>query len=404
MITELRISNFYSFGDEQTVIQFYKGGKKPENGYYQYKDKKISLIQGFFGANASGKTNVLRAIEALSYWIIIGESSTNTQRVIKNLNEPNYSKTNKNKPIKLGGNFLINNNLYSYDIELTDFLILRETLKTIDIKSGKEEMLFSIEEEGYSFSKSLIDAKSIFGYTKKKTKTALSLLLLIEHPVVKELQTFFNGVSYVSIIDNSNVSDVISYIFNKFNKDEIQEVETNQNSVNLALTFLKLFDDSIINLDFNTDDNKSIKVEIEHRDFYSKVPIAMESRGTQELFSYIVKIINCLKNGGIVVYDEINRYFHPHIQMAIIKLFLDPDLNKNNAQLFFSSHDHQILNELALDQIHIVEKEDGFSTVTKLSQFDNSATRDNITKKYSLGVFGGVPDIIDFKHGLRQVL
>ena len=72
MISQVRIENFYSIGDP-IVVNFVRGGTKKKDGYATLsKDKKLSLVNGFWGANASGKTNVLRAI-ALMFSCIRGE-------------------------------------------------------------------------------------------------------------------------------------------------------------------------------------------------------------------------------------------------------------------------------------------------------------------------------------------
>lgn len=398
MITELRISNFYSFGDEQTVIQFYKGGKKPENGYYQYKDKKISLIQGFFGANASGKTNVLRAIEALRHWIQKGVVFEGSQYQV-----PNFALKN-NKPVELGFDVMIGKELYIFDIAISNTNIINESLKIKNLTTGKIKKLYIYDNGNVEIDMYLTGFGDILKFDTNMTQSLISKLVLLKFPQLQELVKQFSSTHYNSVIDSTNFEQES----NELIKTGLALLADNEIK-GKVVKVLQLFDRSITDCLITTSsaelpNMKKMEINFVHKDFYSHIPLGIESRGTQELFAITLNLITCLQNGGIVVYDEINRYFHPHIQMAIIKLFLDPDLNKNNAQLFFSSHDHQILNELALDQIHIVEKEDGFSTVTKLSQFDNSATRDNITKKYSLGVFGGVPDIIDFKHGLRQVL
>lgn len=104
------------------------------------------------------------------------------------------------------------------------------------------------------------------------------------------------------------------------------------------------------------------------------------SAGTREIISYISEILRIIKNGGIVVYDETSKYYHSDMEMAILNLFKDKDINKNNAQIFFSSHNHETFDLLHNDQAHILEKKKGNIIATKVSDFDVKE-RDNIKKE-----------------------
>jgi AAA15 family ATPase/GTPase len=127
------------------------------------------------------------------------------------------------------------------------------------------------------------------------------------------------------------------------------------------------------------------------------------SAGTRELISYINDLLKILKSGGIVVYDETSKYYHPDMEISILNLFKDKDINKNNAQIFFSSHNHETFDLLHINQAYIVEKEEDVVTVSRVSDFDVQE-RDNVKRKYRLGSLGGVPDTIDFKRVINNLL
>ena len=127
------------------------------------------------------------------------------------------------------------------------------------------------------------------------------------------------------------------------------------------------------------------------------------SAGTRELISYISDVLNILKIGGVVVYDETSKFYHPDMEIAILNLFKDKDINKNNAQIFFSSHNHETFDLLQNDQAHILEKKDGNITVSKVSDY-GVKERDNIKRIYRLGSIGGVPDTIDFSRIINNLL
>jgi AAA15 family ATPase/GTPase len=163
------------------------------------------------------------------------------------------------------------------------------------------------------------------------------------------------------------------------------------------------FDESIKSISINTSNN-NVSVEFEHENFNKKVNIMQESAGTRELFSYMEDLLNALRNGGVVVYDETNRYYHPDVELALLSLFKDKEFNLKNAQLFFTSHNHETFDLLEQDQAHIVEKMDTSTTVFKLSEVEDLQKRENLKKKYRLGMFGGVPDIIGLEYNLKQLL
>jgi len=110
-----------------------------------------------------------------------------------------------------------------------------------------------------------------------------------------------------------------------------------------------------------------------------------------------------IKNGGIVVYDETSKYYHPDMEIAMLNLFKDKDINQNNAQIFFSSHNHETFDLLQNNQAHILENKDNNITISKVSNYD-VRERDNIKKIYRLGSLGGVPDTIDFNRIINNLL
>ena len=166
---------------------------------------------------------------------------------------------------------------------------------------------------------------------------------------------------------------------------------------------MSCFDDTIEEITVDTSNN-GVSINIEHKDFLKSIDIQQESAGTRELFIYIFDILNAFKNGGVVVYDEINRYYHPEIEMALLSIFSSEEFNTKHAQIFFASHNHETFDLLELDQVFIVEKIDSSSVAYKLSEIEDLKKRDNIKKKYRLGMLGGVPDATDFDYKLKQLL
>lgn len=406
MITKLRISNFYSIGDS-TELDFTKGGKGIENGYLLYKKGKISTVNGFYGANASGKTTFLSAINTLLKIIYnknpiqaLGITPTESKFI-----SPNLHSDYKNKPSLLGFDILLKNKLYRYDVEILDgSTIKKETLYVTDlsIKSHGEKEVFSRKGQSIVFGPDFKDHDSYFSVVKLPDNQTLLSHLIESFPAGQDFRDykdkFFLKIGEADLM-MPGIAGLVNRAIRINNLDNVEKKEV----LELTTKVMRQFDETIKNIDINIDNN-NINISVEHKGFSGPVGMGRESAGTRELFIYIYDILKVLKEGGIVVYDETNRYFHPEIENILISLFKNTEINVSTAQLFFASHNHDTLDILNLDQIFIVEKGKCSSIAYKVSDIDDIKNRDNLKKKYNLGLLGGVPDVIDFKHAIKQFI
>jgi AAA15 family ATPase/GTPase len=124
-----------------------------------------------------------------------------------------------------------------------------------------------------------------------------------------------------------------------------------------------------------------------------------ESAGTRKLFHLAPLILDALKGGAILIIDELDNSMHPFMAELIIKLFNDPRVNKNNAQLIFSTHNINLMTSKSLrrDQIWFTEKKDGSTTFYSLDDFDKNKVKPQspFNQWYAEGRFGAVP-MIDY--------
>ena len=125
-----------------------------------------------------------------------------------------------------------------------------------------------------------------------------------------------------------------------------------------------------------------------------KLPIQYESSGTKQLFTLLRSILKVLDQGGVAVLDELDANLHPEMVSALYELFVSPDTNPKNAQIIFSTHSHQILNELDKYQVVLVEKnENGSSEAWRLDEVSGVRADDNYYAKYVAGAYGAYPNI-----------
>ena len=124
--------------------------------------------------------------------------------------------------------------------------------------------------------------------------------------------------------------------------------------------------------------------------------MAEESLGTQNIFFLSPLLMDTLSKGKTIVIDEIERSLHTSLVRYIIELFHNPEINKNNAQLIFNTHDTNLLSLdiFRRDQIYFVEK-DFSNATTDLYSLDEFSVRksENIEKGYLQGRYGAIPAI-----------
>lgn len=130
-----------------------------------------------------------------------------------------------------------------------------------------------------------------------------------------------------------------------------------------------------------------------------EIPLVLESAGTLKMFALYPELQEVLERGSIFFIDELNARLHPLLVRSILLTFLNPEINKNHAQLLFTTHDTwQLSNQLLRrDEIWFVEKDEkGVSTLYSLSDFiDDDGMRirkdENYEKNYMVGKYGAIP-------------
>jgi AAA15 family ATPase/GTPase len=107
-------------------------------------------------------------------------------------------------------------------------------------------------------------------------------------------------------------------------------------------------------------------------------------------------VLTALRNGSLVLFDELDGSLHPTLSMHLIRLFHDPATNPKGAQLVFTSHDTSLLNHLNRDEVWLTEKlDDGTTRLGALAEFAGERVRksQNLEKAYLHGRFGALPEV-----------
>lgn len=423
LITRIKASNFYGIKDP-VEVSFTEGGEKEKIGYVNFGKERVSLISGFYGANASGKSTVLNIIDTVARIMVARQQdfvlapNGIKQEVVISL--PNYTTAMQTKPIVMEMDFIIGDDKYNYSVSIINEG--KEISEEVLYKNNKK--IFSRKDHGISFESNIEKKMGVLAKNIVAPKKSSFLSVILDDS--SDVSVFGNIKEEIGISNLNKIKTDFCFITDK------RSVQMGQNNLNGLLAFavnylnsntqkqsemlgtvnsvVKYFEPSFEGLVIKKESdvnpiNKSFAFtyEAKYKDFYKNLGTTELSAGTRELIAYIGDILKILKVGGIVIYDETSKFYHPDMEIAILNLFKDKDINKKNAQLFFSSHNHETFDLLQNDQAHITEKKDGSIVVSKVSDYDVKE-RDNIKRIYRLGSLGGIPNTIDFNRIINNLL
>lgn len=420
VLVEFKVENFLSFKEEVTFSNIASTDKSlPNNVINLKKNKRYLRNSVIYGPNASGKTNLIKALDFVKFIVINSHTNQSGQRI-----ERIPFKLDKNyfdKPSKFEISFIWEKILYIYGFSLTEEKIHEEYLYSYP--KGQPALIFERNglENEYHFTTDEKEQKDIAKHTLENM-LYISRSANMNYEKSKIAMKWFVENLTVAFPSNSRQMRLHSAeIFDENNKIQTQMKELlcklDTGIIDLDLTLKKYskentpdeapdgFKKMVGSLYEKSAKIYNTKINTIHngKDENGKdVPITFdfereESRGTIKLFDLSGQIFESLMFGKVLVYDEFDNSLHPHLLSALIKIYNDPDLNKNNAQLIFTTHNTNLLTQTLFrrDQIWFTEKNQDQSTnLFSLSEY-NVRKDKNIERGYLSGRYGAIPFISD---------
>lgn len=409
MIVDFTVENFRSIRKEQLLSLYVD--KKPNHhaGNISYVEDDIGLLKtvAIYGANASGKTNLLLALNALKGLVVESGDWKDGDKI--NLYDPYLlSSETIDKPTKFEIEFYVDKDRYRYHIEYNSSKILFEKLD--QYRTSKPSNIFtrteSDEWRDVKFGDSYKGGKRQFAFFPNNTYLSKAGNSPESPDFIRSIYNFFRRE--ISILGTDRIIDVIDW-------------DKKPGLINVLNTFLSKADFGISGFSFEQgelpegfsfppDIPEAVKAKVaaqltkktlfKHKsDFESPVIFesSQESRGTNRLFKLMPFFTMVLINGESVFIDEIESSLHPHIAELVIKLFNDPLVNTRNAQLIFTTHNTSLMSQSLLrkDQVYLCAKSpnDG-SEFVSLDEFDICLKDSSpFAKWYNEGRLGGIPEI-----------
>ncbi len=416
MVLEIRLSNFFSIKDEIT-IDFRAANIKSanaralKNNLFEQDGTDVLKTLMIYGANASGKSNVIKAIRFCNS--LVFESHNHNEDTRFNF-QPFKFDGFTGKPSSYFIRFILDEIEYEYAFSLNQKQILTESLYFYPKGRIKEifsrnELVGKTKKEKYNFTDVINRPMDVAENTSNKT-LFISRASQMDREIPKAVFNYFHKTFILNYI-GFGVSAVER--FGLINKDQLIEALKIADSdiVDVSIKTLKRPTKSIqANLTENTASvEDAVQDILQIKTFHKNHPnipfdfLTEESQGTIKLFFIMLTLIHVVENNKILLIDEIEESLHPNIIKYIFNLFRAG----SKAQLLCTTHNTIFLNlkEFRKDQIYFTnKKEDGSTDLYSLYDFSDFRDTMDLEKAYFQGRFDAVPYIDDSVEYLKELL
>jgi hypothetical protein len=426
MLIEFTVGNTLSFKEPVTLSMVAANTKARDPKINENNtiivDDQLTLLTStaIYGANASGKSNFIRAMAFMKRFVINSSKESGIDEPIP-IRPFRLSTTTESQPSFFQVIFLLDNIKYRYGFEVNRNEVISEWL--FAASSQKESRVFVRDETGIHISRSFKEGKGLEAKTRPNA-LFLSVVAQWNGQQTRKLIGWFMSVKMISGLDDVSYRGFTLHSFDDGSyRQEISKLVTSLDLGIENISSEKMEDDKVKAL---VPDNlpsglkrvmqreaENIKISIltTHKKYdESGNPVGSEvfklrtheSDGTEKLFYLAGPFIDVLKNGSILFFDEMEARLHPLITRALIGLFNSKETNPKFAQLIFTTHDTNLLSNKIFrrDQIWFVEKDHyGCSHLYSLAELKvrNDASFEN---DYFEGRYGAVP----FLGNVHQVI
>lgn len=418
MLLEFTIGNFLSIKDKKT-LSLEATSIKEHLGTNVVKLDRFQLLRGavIYGANAGGKSNFIKAMSTMRRIVkqSFDASSTDELGITPFL----LSTDTSNKPSFFEILFLIGTVRYRYGFEVDNTSVKSEWLFESKIKS--EKPLFIREGDGIDVSQGFKEAKDLEEKTRENA-LFLSVLDQFNGTTAKSIMKWFSNFITISDLSHERYKNVTFKMLEDENLkpqllDFYKRLDLGFDEIDVekkpfeAKDFTKLFNEEFAKQFLSDIEGKSkIDIKTIHKKYNNENEVVgfekfdmrrQESSGTNKVFNISGPVFDVLKNGGVLIIDELDASLHPLITLTITKLFNSSEFNKTNAQLIFATHDTNLFEygHYRRDQIYFVEKDvygasDLYSLVEYKEDGGKKVRKDrSFEKDYIQGRYGAIPYI-----------
>ena len=389
-------------------------------------DQKALTVAGVYGANGSGKTNLLDGLAWLQH--AVQASLMGWKRKIPR--DPFGFGAGESQHSNFGVDMAVNGVHHRYELEVGDAAVHFEALYSYPQR--RRRVLFERDGDQLAFRRG---TRLTGGGRELITPT--TLVLSVGDRLTEEIDAVASAlrdINFVGVWPRSVVPaefrlhqygvrwgrhdwhELLLEVFDDAHRrrrsDEDESVPTGRSGDRaLALAMLRFADLGVRDVDVADGSEQNgytgRRLRLLHDVAGTALPLELgeESGGTLTWLGLMPDLLAVLQDGGTLVVDELDSSLHPAISGKLVEMFQDPETNRRDAQLIFTTHDTTLLSRLNRDEVWLTDKRpDGSTALTPLSDFRSDRVRKstNLERGYLQGRFGGVP-VVD-QYVVREAL
>lgn len=426
MLIEFKFSNYRSFRDEGCLSMEATGLRTKKDVLIPCKPTALLPSVAILGKNGGGKSNVIRAFWLGAQFICHAQRTQHENAPVP-VRPFLLDDDSADAPTAFEYTYVLDGVKYIYGFSATRKSIVREYLYYTP--KGQKALVFSREGQTFTFrTNGMKKLREMIREAVGHNQLYFSVACTMNEPVCKAAMAWFRENLFFSrdytdipeqLIEYSEDPDMLKAITRyaleadvgvediQFEiKDAVLDGKTvdglPEAAKNLFSRFMKALSASpnVSERELKmsqisaTSIHKGINRQGESASYH--LPLSDESDGTKRIMALAPAVEEALKNGGVLLVDELESGIHPILAAFLISKFQSPNTNPSHAQLVFTTHNLDLLDEnlLRKDQIYFVDKdrESGASSLYSISEFA-TPTKENLRKGYLLGKYGAIPDV-----------
>jgi energy-coupling factor transporter ATP-binding protein EcfA2 len=404
VLIRFRVQNHRSIRDEQEFSLVASGLADRSEALVRVEHYDLDLLRtaAVYGPNASGKSTL---VDAISFMQTAVQESHRAWKPDAGIPRAPFALDSvwPEKPSTFTVDLLLDGVRFEYGFVVDFDRVLEEWL--FAYPRGRKQEWFTRDvrrDEEFAFSRLMPGENRVIRSLTRPNSLFLSAAAQNNHEALAPLYEWFS--QKLEIVDEYTRAILIQSMAEECVDEEYRKAVLGVlRAADLGISDIEVIDRKAPRkwLDWVTEEDgfRRYEVRIHHSTGADAgdvtLPFSDESGGTRALFGLAGPVVDALQDGGVLVVDELDQSLHSHLAMQIVKLFNDPALNPNNAQLIFNTHDTNLLDSelLRRDQVWFTEKSrDGATHLFPLTDF-RARKSENLERGYLQGRYGAVPSI-----------
>ena len=410
MLIDFSVQNFRAFRDEQTLTLVAAPRDHQHESTHLVTDTPdgTTLLRTvlLYGANASGKTTLIRAADALR-WVVLRGRQFDEDTVLKPLQPFRFDATLAEAPCAFAVTFVASGVIYEYALSATSRRVVGESLHYFP--EGQSRKLFERERDVIVLGKSLsrATAKTAREITQRRSNTPfLSILGQNEEPRAIEAYRWFKDtlavtaspmppVTTMELMDEDPAARAWILEFVQMADLGIRDITVRKDVAPLNDRVRELLAELGVSQGRDVKEINELSTRFHHgADPSVEFEEDDESLGTLRLFALAGALYKVWRDGRVLFIDELASSLHPDLAGVIVRLFNSPSFNRRGAQLIANTHDvtQLDLGRLRRDNVWFTEKaSDGSASLLALADVEGVRNDTALMKNYLQGRFGALP-------------